>query len=123
MIDFQSVDAVDKFTLEEQQEIFRLLQQPREHRSEIIELLQSIDSPAEIASIRNHIQRMVCAEEERDEAASGLIKADVLQWSPNRICNTTNNYRRKKYELAYLIGYTLKNTISCFPDQTNDIFI
>jgi len=123
MIDFQSVDTVDRFTPEEQQKIFRLLQQPREHRSEIIDILQSIDSPAEVASIRNHVKRMECAEEERDEAASGLIKADVLQWSPERICNTTNNYRMKKYELANLIGYTLKNTISCFPDQTNDIFI
>ncbi len=51
---------------------------------------------------------------ERDEAASGLVKADVLEWSDHRSCGLRRQYDAKRYELAKLIGYPLEIIIVNF---------
>lgn len=92
-------------TPSEKANIYRFLTIPLEKQKEIGEDLDKINSEASLEVIRGIIQELTEIKQEKKEAASGLIKADVLEWSERRNCTLKSHYKKLQYELSIMIGY------------------
>lgn len=94
-------------TLQEQSLIFRHLKVPRDKHEEVTKLCESIVSEVAIETIRSILQEIVSTNESLQEAAEGLIQADVLKWSEERNCTLRWRYKSLRHDLADFIGYNL----------------
>lgn len=83
---------------------------------EIRDRCLAIESTSEalVVVIERLLEELEAMRLERDDAASGLVRADVLEWSDHRSCGLRRQYDTKRYELAKLIGYPLEITIVNF---------
>lgn len=94
-------------TLQEQSLIIRHLGVPRDRHQEIIDLCQSLTSEVAVETIRSILGELTSTNENLQDAADGLIQADVLKWSEERNCTLRWRYRALRHDLATFLGYNL----------------
>lgn len=115
------------FTTTDKFEIKRILRInsicPRKD-AEIQMLLNKIQEESEVVvkSIQNLIEQAKITEAELFKASQGMVKADVLEWSPDRNCKLNQYLSKIRRELAISIGYYYPlsvpfQTVGLYPDN------
>lgn len=94
-------------TLQEQSQILRHLDVPMSRHQEVINLCDRIQSEVSVEAIRGVLQELISLNESRNEAAEGLIQADVLRWSEDRTCRLKWRYKSLQHDLANFLGYPM----------------
>lgn len=63
----------------------------------------SVESPEIEQDITNQVNKILELEEALDEASTGLQRADVIEWNPNRVCSLNRRLNQLKGVLSYTI--------------------
>lgn len=97
------------FTLEEKWEVLRILQVEITEETLVIQLLENLEKRSEawVQQTQKLILRIKDFESKADEAATGLIKVDVIEWKEDRKCDISGHLEKLRRELAKTIGYKL----------------
>jgi hypothetical protein len=104
------------FTLEEKWEVLRILQVDISEESPVMERLDILEKRSEawVQQTKKLILRIKDFENKSDEAATGLIKVDVISWKEDRKCDIGHHLEKLRRELAKTIGYKLNSSFNPF---------
>lgn len=85
----------------------RSLQVPYDRETEIEEKLAKVEGQSEelVRQVLDLVEQIKSAKEEKGEAATGLIQADVVRWKENRMCSINSYICSLRRELGRAIGY------------------
>ena len=94
-------------SLQEKSEILRHLDVPQDKHQDVIDLCDRINSEVATETIRSILQELIRMNATRNEAAEGIIQADVIRWKPDRACDLKWRYKSLQHNLANSLGYRM----------------
>lgn len=101
------------FSIDDKWRIMRLLEIDYQQEQTVTGLLDAVQSRSEV--LVQQVQALIAAMEELNaekiEASRGLIRADVIEWKPDRMCGINSSLSALRADLARAIGYPYTPTM------------